>query len=134
MATEIINLQSVFAMNNTYFIKNISECFAKLNTYLKSKSGAAHDPLWIREDRNNLRLGYVIQNKESNKTYFFSDEIIPNDFGALERACVVQFVIFEACKHYGCYNSVPMCGAPEDGKAYFTFTHEEVDYQYQIWN
>ncbi len=132
MEKKVIDLQLVFVMNNEYLVKNLNECFAVLNEFLKEKSGVTHDPLFIREEKGIVRVGYVPNS--SGKTHFFSDEKIPGSFETLERIILVQFVIFEGCKEYGCYESVPMAGAPEEGHdAYFTFTHKDVEYTYKLW-
>lgn len=48
-------------MNNQYFVKNIGECFTALNGLLKQKSGVTHDPLFIREEKGKIKLGYTVQ-------------------------------------------------------------------------
>jgi hypothetical protein len=130
----IINLQDLFAMNNEYLVKFLKErCFDRLNEFLKAKSGVANEPLFIRIERNDVKIGYVP--RDTTKTKFFSNESM-RAYGddAMSKAILVQYVIFEGCKEYGCFKDVPMCGAPEEGgDAFFTFTHEEVPYRYLIW-
>jgi hypothetical protein len=129
--TEKIDLQPAFAMNNGYMVKNIKECFDVLNKLLIEKSGVSHEPLFIREERSNVRVGYK---PNHSGTAFYSDVVIPNDAGAMDRAILIQFVIFEGCKSYGCYSDVPMAGAPEEGHdAFFTFTYDGTEYTYTIW-
>lgn len=131
MEKKTIDLKPVFIMNAEYFVKNIQECFDVLNKFLKSKSGVTHDPLFVKNEEGKIRLGY--KPITTGKTHFFSNETIPGDFETLDIACLVQFVIFEGCKEYGCYDDVPMCGAPEEGKAFFKFTFEGAEYTYNIW-
>lgn len=130
---KVVNLKPLFVMNNQYFVKNFLECFNNLNRLLKSKSGVDYDPLFVKEENGKIRLGYKPISQKG--THFYSDETIPSDFGALDRACMVQFVIFEACKEYDCFEEVPMCGAPEEGgDSFFKFTFEGNEYQYSIWS
>lgn len=133
MQEKTINLQPVFSMNNHYFIKNMQECFDTLNPLLKSKSGVAENPLYIREGKQGkIEIGYIP--KEKGTRPFFCDEVITGEADAMDRAILVQFVIFEACKNHDCYQEVPMCGAPEEGgDAYFTFTYEGISHTYQLW-
>lgn len=122
-------------MNNQYFIKEIQKCFDVLNCFLKSKNGVTEDPFFIRENKTGLiNIGYKPIKEHIDKP-FFSDEIIPNEYASLERASLVQFVIFEGCKEYGCYKEVPMCGAPEENNdAFFKFTFHDTEYTYKIWS
>ncbi len=132
MKTEIIDLQPLFAMNNHYFIKFMKEkCFDVLNKVLKSKSGAKADPFFIYEEGSIVHLGYK---PIKNTTPLFSDVKIPYDWEKLSRICMVQFVIFEGCKEYGCDEDVPMAGAPEEEhNAFFKFQFDGVEYTYKLW-
>lgn len=132
MEEKVINLQPIFAMNNAYLVKFLNECFSKLNAFLKTKSGATKDPLFVREEKGKIVVGYIPRTK--GKTHFYSNESFDDSWDALSRICLVQFVIFEGCKEYGCYEEVPMAGAPEEGHdAYFTFVFENIKYIYQLW-
>lgn len=132
MENKLINLEPMFIMNNQYLVKGIQECFDVLNSFLKSKSGATIDPLFIRENGRKIEIGYIP--RTTGKTHFYSNESFDGSWDTLSRICLAGFVIFEACKEYGCYNEVPMCGAPEENHdSFFTFTFEEVSYKYQLW-
>lgn len=132
METRIIDLKSAMAMNNHYFTKNLKECFDILNKFLKSKSEVAHEPLFVEEKGNIVRLGYKPITK--GKTHFYSDETIDNSFGVMERAIMVGFVVFEGCKEYGCYKDVPMSGAPEKNQdSFFKFQFENIEYVCELW-
>ncbi len=133
MEKKIIDLRSAFSMNNHYLVKNVKECFDVLNKLLKQKSGVTHDPLFIKDEGGNIRLGYKPQSK--GKTHFFSNEVIDGGAEAMDRAIMTQFVIFEGCKEYDCFEEVPMCGAPEEGdECYFTFELDGVQYKYALWH
>ncbi len=128
----MIDLQPVFVMNPHYLVKNLKECFDVLNSFLKRKSGATTDPLFVQEKGNKIQVGYVPCTKKD--THFFSNESFDMSWEPLEIICLVQFVIFEGCKEYGCYKEVPMAGAPEEGdNAFFTFSHNDVEYTYKLW-
>ncbi len=133
MEEKIIDLRSLFVMNNYYFAKFLKEqCFDTLNAFLKAKSGVTHDPLFIREENGDVLIGYVPTDKKT--TNFFSDESLNKFDDTLSRVSLIQSVIFEGCKAYGCYEDVPMAGAPERGDdAFFFFTHEGIPYKYLLW-
>lgn len=132
MENKTVDLKPVLAMNNAYFVKNMQECFDTVNKLLKAKSGVDYDPLFVKTENGRIKLGYKPLNNEGTK--FFSDETIPSEYGSMERAVLVQSVIFEGCKEYGCYHDVPMVGAPEEGDdCYFVFTHEDVQYTFRLW-
>ena len=134
MEEKIIDLQELFVMNNAYFVKFLNErCLNILNSFLKNKSGATHEPIFAREEDGDVRMGYIpTQKKERN---FFSNELM-SGYGddTLSRICLTQYVIFEGCKAYDCFEDVPMAGAPEEGyDAFFFFTHEGTKYTFKLW-
>lgn len=132
METIVINLQPLFEMNNSSFVKGMTECFTVLNAFLKSKSGVTHEPLYVKELGNSINIGYVPLDKK--KTNFYSDQTFGPSWDTLSKICGTQFAIFEGCKTYGCFENVPMAGAPEEGhNAFFEFVHEGKKYHYDLW-
>ena len=132
MQQKTIDLQPVFVMNNHYLVKNLQECFNKLNTVLQNKTGVRHQPLFAKEENGVVNIGYI--QREKGTCPFFSNEKFDDTWETLERICLAQFVIFEGCKHYDCYTEVPMAGAPEEGDdAFFKFTLDDTGYTYKLW-
>lgn len=119
-------------MSNEYLVKFMKEkCFNTLNEFLKEKSGSKDDIFFIEQKRGAVRFGYV---PSGNESPFFEENYFRSDWTAMERAIQLQFCIFEGCKNHGCYEDVPMIGAPEEGdETYFEFEHKGVKYKFILW-
>ena len=134
MEKQTVDLQSFFVMNTTYMVKFLNEkCFSILNRFIRQEASLDFDPIFFKEENGSMKMGYITP-KENGKTYFYSNQKFNEGLDTISKICLVGFVIFEACKTYGCFEKVPMCGAPEEGhNHYFEFTFEGVEYHFKLW-
>lgn len=84
-------------------------------------------------DASKILLRFTPNKKSGFATFFDRVELEP-DWNDRVKITFIQQFIFNACRAYGLFKDVPMCGALErNQRTYFSFEFEGTKYEYVLW-
>jgi hypothetical protein len=127
-----IDLEPYFrsAIRKEILLNEINACLKNLNSLIEKKNGVK-DVFYAKIESGSVKVGYK-SNPQTTDRGFHND--LKLEFGKVDNIAIFGFIIFDGCKEWGCYEDVPMYGAPEENRdSYFDFTLDETKYRYQLF-